>query len=260
MDTVLVPSSQTEAAAAQRAREHHAELSVALEAQVETLVAVTAQSDWEKADAVRLRLLTWAGDFLSPHALAEEAFLYPAARSVDSGQLLVDALIAEHRTLSDLIEDVDRAPNRIAAAAKAEALLAVFTSHVAKEDEQILPLLAQTPDISLDALLRSTDALLAGKRHVPSPDGGDELPCSCDERDGADALPELDARAIPHAIRHATVFGALDQTDHGGGILLIAPHDPIPLLTQLERRSPGVFDVSYVERGPDTWRLSVVKR
>ena len=93
---------------------------------------------------------------------------------------------------------------------------------------------------------------------------GRTAPATCraaaTESDAAGSLPELDARAIPHAIRHATVFGALDQAHHGGGILLIAPHDPVPLLTQLERRSPGVFQVSYVERGPDTWRLSVVKR
>jgi uncharacterized protein (DUF2249 family) len=260
METVLVASSHVEAAAARSAREHHAELTVTLGAQVETLVAVTAQSDWDTADAARLRLVTWARSHLWPHAQAEEAIIYPAARSIDDGRLLVDALLAEHRTLNDLIAGVDRAPNRIAAAAKAEALLAVFSSHVAKEDEQIMPLLAQAPEISLDALLRSTHAMLADNQHVHSTDGADDAPCSCGERDAAVVLPELDARAIPHAIRHASVFGALDQTDQGDGILLIAPHDPIPLLTQLERRSPGVFDVSYVERGPNTWRLSVVKR
>lgn len=259
METVLVASSHTEAAAAKSAREHHAELCVTLEAQVETLVAVTAQGDWDTADSARLRLVTWALGQLWPHALAEEAYIYPAARSIDNARPLVDALLAEHRTISDLIAGVDQAPNRVAAVAKAEALLAVFNSHVAKEDDQIMPLLAQAPQICLDALLRSTHAMLSSEEPGHPTDGWDGA-CGCGESDDGEVLPELDARAIPHAIRHATVLGALDQTSHGGGILLIAPHDPIPLLAQLERRSPGVFEVSYVQRGPDTWRLSVVKR
>jgi uncharacterized protein (DUF2249 family) len=259
METVLVASSEAEAAAARSAREHHEELTISLMALVETLLAVTAQSDWDTADAARQRVVTWARHHLWPHAQAEEAVIYPAARSIDTGRLLVDALLAEHRALADLIVAVDQAVNPVAAAAKAEALLAVFSAHVAKEDEQVIPLLAEAPEVSLDVLLHRTHALIADGQPARS-DGAGDVPCNCGEGDTAASLPELDARAIPHAIRHATVLGALNQAHHGGGILLIAPHDPVPLLTQLERRSPGVFQVSYVERGPDTWRLSIVRR
>ncbi|HEX6517716.1 MAG TPA: DUF2249 domain-containing protein [Nocardioidaceae bacterium] len=72
--------------------------------------------------------------------------------------------------------------------------------------------------------------------------------------------PELDARAVPHAIRHATIFGALDAVRPGGGMVLVAPHDPLPLLDQVEQRFPGAFDVDYLERGPEAWRLSFVRR
>jgi uncharacterized protein (DUF2249 family) len=72
--------------------------------------------------------------------------------------------------------------------------------------------------------------------------------------------PELDARAVPHAIRHATVFAALDAVRPGVGLVLVAPHDPLPLLAQLERREPGAFDVDYLERGPEAWRLAIVRR
>jgi uncharacterized protein (DUF2249 family) len=78
--------------------------------------------------------------------------------------------------------------------------------------------------------------------------------CACGEADPA-AHPELDARAIPHKIRHATIFGALDSLQPGDGLVLVAPHDPVPLLGQLEQRAPGAFEVSYVERGPEAWRL-----
>lgn len=78
------------------------------------------------------------------------------------------------------------------------------------------------------------------------------------EVDGEDH-PELDARAVPHAIRHATVFGALDAVRPGGGLVLVAPHDPLPLLAQVEQRSPGVFEIDYLERGPEAWRLAFVR-
>jgi len=78
--------------------------------------------------------------------------------------------------------------------------------------------------------------------------------CECGVLDEA-AYPELDVRAIPHAIRHATVFGALDSIAPGSGLVLVAPHDPLPLLAQIEERTPGRFTVSYLDRGPECWRL-----
>jgi len=69
----------------------------------------------------------------------------------------------------------------------------------------------------------------------------------------------LDARAVPHAIRHATIFGALDSLGSGGGLVLVAPHDPLPLLAQLEQRSPGVFSLDYLERGPEAWRIRIIR-
>ncbi|HEU4568674.1 MAG TPA: DUF2249 domain-containing protein [Marmoricola sp.] len=72
-------------------------------------------------------------------------------------------------------------------------------------------------------------------------------------------FPELDARQVPHAIRHATIFGALDVVGPGGGLVLVAPHDPLPLLAQVEQRYSGAFDVSYLERGPEAWRLLLTR-
>ena len=79
--------------------------------------------------------------------------------------------------------------------------------------------------------------------------------CGCGGHDDA-SLPELDARVIPHAIRHATIFGALDSVGPGSGLVLLAPHDPVPLLAQVEQRWPGRFTLEYLERGPVDWRLA----
>jgi len=81
--------------------------------------------------------------------------------------------------------------------------------------------------------------------------------CSCGEEHGE---PELDARVIPHAIRHATIFGALSAVPSGSAMVLIAPHDPLPLLAQIEEREGGAIEVDYLERGPEAWRLRLARR
>jgi uncharacterized protein (DUF2249 family) len=94
----------------------------------------------------------------------------------------------------------------------------------------------------------------------PAPDDDHEVAsCGCGEVDPS-SWPTLDARAVPHAIRHATIFGALDAVAPGRGLVLVAPHDPLPLLAQLEQRSPGAFDVDYIDRGPEVWRLAIARR
>ena len=65
----------------------------------------------------------------------------------------------------------------------------------------------------------------------------------------------LDTRQIPHAIRHATIFGALGAIAPGFSLDLIANHNPLPLLSQLEERRPDEFEVEYVDDGPEVWRL-----
>ena len=52
--------------------------------------------------------------------------------------------------------------------------------------------------------------------------------CGCSDT----GVPELDVRTIPHAIRHGVVFGALSSVPVGGSMVLVAPHDPQPLLRQ----------------------------
>jgi uncharacterized protein (DUF2249 family) len=152
----------------------------------------------------------------------------------------------------------------------------LFESHLVKENEQILPLLAASGEVSLAVVLEGMHELLGGGGQVD--DGGragsvdveaTEVAaaagdgcgggCSCGHQDPAGALPELDARAVPHALRHATIFGALASVGAGSGMVLVAPHDPLPLLAQLEERSPGLFSVDYLERGPDSWRVRFIR-
>ena len=82
---------------------------------------------------------------------------------------------------------------------------------------------------------------------------GAEHSCTCNH-DDSEAMV-LDGRNIPHAIRHATIFGALDAIQRGFSLDLIAPHDPLPLLAQLQQTRPDAFTTSYLERGPEAWTI-----
>jgi uncharacterized protein (DUF2249 family) len=80
--------------------------------------------------------------------------------------------------------------------------------------------------------------------------------CGCSDT----GTPVLDVRQIPHAIRHATVFGALEAIRPGGSLVLVAPHDPKPLLAQIATREGDAITVTYEERGPEAWSLRLTRR
>ncbi|HLN75399.1 MAG TPA: DUF2249 domain-containing protein [Nocardioidaceae bacterium] len=280
---IVIASTEADARAAEAVEQHHAQMAGALAARVEALVTAAAARDEVAADAARSDLTAWCQSELVPHALAEEKAMYPAAQAKPEGRLLVEGMLAEHTTITGLVQLVAATKDPVRAAAAAKALQVVFDSHLAKENELVLPLLVSAPDVSVAQLLGGMHELLgAGEAHGHDhghghaqghgPDtvgaegaeatshdpghGGHN--CSCGEVDGP-GYPELDARQVPHAIRHATIFGALEAVRPGGGMILVAPHDPLPLLAQIEQRNPGVFEVSYVERGPEAWRLAFVR-
>ncbi len=304
--SVVIASNAADSAAVETVVQHHAELVAALTARTEALLTAAGSADPSAASAHRADLVRWCWTELLPHAEAEEDTLYGLARTLPEGRLLIESMIAEHRVLTDLIDQVAGSQYAIDAAAKATALQVLFSVHAQKENEIVLPLLAGEPSVSLaEALDRMHEQYAAAKAmqgmggggcgcggHDEAGAGGgavngggcgdggcgcgghDEAApaaavapaaggCGCGGHDEAGQVgdrPVLDARAVPHDIRHATVFGALDAVAPGAGLELIAPHDPVPLLAQIEQRHPGVFEVTYLERGPQAWRLALDRR
>jgi uncharacterized protein (DUF2249 family) len=136
----------------------------------------------------------------------------------------------------------------------------LFDTHLAKENDLVLPVVAADPAISLAGVLAGMHELLGEVEHehdAATHQGPATGTCGCGGHD--DEIPVLDVRAVPHAIRHATVFGAFDAVPDGGSLLLVAPHDPVPLLRQLSARAGGALAVDYEERGPDAWRLRLTR-
>lgn len=81
--------------------------------------------------------------------------------------------------------------------------------------------------------------------------------CGCGT---SDATPELVASSLPKIIRHGAIIGGLTSMKPGQKLVLAVSHDPLPLLTQLNRVAPEAFDLTYLERGPETFRLEFTKR
>lgn len=78
--------------------------------------------------------------------------------------------------------------------------------------------------------------------------------CACGHAEESPE-PVLDARVIPHTIRHAAIFGALDSLETGSAMVLIAPHRPVNLLKQAEDRYDGTLSVEILKREPEEWHL-----
>jgi len=250
---------------------------------VETFVSQAAHGDAASADATKGELLAWCRHELLPHATAEEKVLYPAAHAKAEGRLLVDGMLGEHKVITELVDALEQTTDVVRAAATATGLRVAFDNHLTKENELLVPLLVSDPDVSVAGLLEGMHELIgghghsehrtaddrpaesthaaghahAGHDHTAHPTSGGHS-CACAEAEGPDD-PELDTRVIPHAIRHAAIFGALDALGPGRGMVLVASHDPIPLLAQLEKRSPDTFTVDYLTRGPNVWRLRFVR-
>lgn len=263
MTELVIASNEADANAAEAVKQHHAALAGALRLHTENLFTAAAEPDSAAAEIARRELVDWCERELVPHARAEEQAMYPAAQATIEGRLLVEAMLGEHEVITRLLGEVVDAADLRRAAASAVALRAVFDSHLTKENDLVVPLLASMPGVSVAALLGGMHQLLGGAADagLEEDDGGagcDGHTCSCGEVDGP-GYPELDVRSIPHAIRHATIFGALESLGLGTGLELVAPHDPLPLLDQVNQRWPGLFTVAYLERGPETWRLTLLR-
>ena len=148
-------------AAAAAVEHHHAALARALAGLVSSLVDV-ARAAPPAAGADRLPLVRWCREELLPHALAEESTLYDAAAARPEGRLLVEAMLAEHRAILALVDNLESVTEPVEAAALGRALQAVFEVHLAKENDQVLPLLVGDPSVSVADLLGGMHELLGG--------------------------------------------------------------------------------------------------
>ncbi len=53
---------------------------------------------------------------------------------------------------------------------------------------------------------------------------------------------------------HRTVLEALKPSQ---SFAIVSDHEPRPLQYQIQAKFPGLFDWTYVEQGPDVWRVVI---
>ena len=74
----------------------------------------------------------------------------------------------------------------------------------------------------------------------------------------AASTPEsIDVRSLIPMQRHQKIFELVGQLAPGKGFVLINDHDPKPLRYQFDAESPGKFGFSYLEAGPEVWRVEI---
>lgn len=97
-------------------------------------------------------LVAYLAEEVLPHATAEEETLYPAAAH---GNLTgtIGEMTDEHKVLSAAAERLATAPDGTAAAEQAGQIADLFTAHVARENDIVLPSLLAERDADLAALL-----------------------------------------------------------------------------------------------------------
>jgi uncharacterized protein (DUF2249 family) len=65
----------------------------------------------------------------------------------------------------------------------------------------------------------------------------------------------IDVRSIPKPQRHPLIFAAMDELEVGESLVVKNDHNPIPLRGQVESFYAGEFEWTYLEEGPEIFRL-----
>lgn len=167
--------SETEAFEAMLA--HHASLTEGVERRADALRSAVAAGAGAGYEARVAELVAYIADEVLPHALAEEQTVYPAAGRKPDLEATVEEMTSEHRRLARLSEELAAATDPRSALEAASTVTLLFSSHVGKENDLLLPRLRS--DQALAGLLGDMHSALEAARH-DGPVGAGEL--------GADAL------------------------------------------------------------------------
>jgi uncharacterized protein (DUF2249 family) len=82
----------------------------------------------------------------------------------------------------------------------------------------------------------------------------------CNPTEDEDAAGnELDVRTLAPAQRHVKIFERIAELGPGASFILVNDHDPKPLRYQLDAEYPRQFFWTYLESGPDAWRVEIGK-
>ena len=120
-------------------REHHHALMLCLRIH-RGLIEHDADSNWLRLKAGHAVL--FFEDSLVTHFQAEEEFLFPAMLELAGAPDLVDELLAEHRTIRDLVDRL-RQNEAVSLASMLRELADTLEAHIRKEERRLFPIYEQ---------------------------------------------------------------------------------------------------------------------
>ncbi len=216
---------------------HHAEMVAELRQRVDDLLAVVALN--EPVQPAAASVTDYLHSTVLPHAASEEVTLYAAATRFEPR--LVQSLIAEHATLRRLLAKLAGGLEPVTSAATAGAIVELFATHAAKENDYLLPALLEAAPAELPTLMHSMHEEFEGRLRPR-------------------LVATLDVRSLPHASRHGQIFARLEALAEGEALTIINDHDPVPLRHQLDALWPGGFSWSYDLSGPQLWQVVITRQ
>lgn len=173
---VTVASSPEDAKMAEAVVSHHA----AMVSRVGELVGAVADAitTGTETSTARDAVVAYFRNEVLPHAKAEESTMYEAAARNDRARMLIETMTVEHDTIAESISQLEQAEEPGAVGVAAGALDALFTTHVGRENDFVIPLLAGDPGVSLAGLVEGLHELIGGDESQ-SESGKKEPGCGC---------------------------------------------------------------------------------
>ena len=147
----MTEHAHDDAAVADELRAHHRVMMAELDRLTAELLEV-ARTGGDVAPA-REALEHWIAQVLVPHAAEEEASTYLVAGDLSEGRLLIESMLAEHGLIRRTAGHITTATDALEAAVYGRLLFDLFESHQQKENDLILPLLVDSPNVSLGEVM-----------------------------------------------------------------------------------------------------------
>lgn len=70
---------------------------------------------------------------------------------------------------------------------------------------------------------------------------------------------DIDARTIPHEVRHARIISMVSALVPGEQVIVAASHLPQRLLNEIDIEVQGAFTFTVLADGPDLWRVAITR-
>ncbi|MCZ2444613.1 MAG: DUF2249 domain-containing protein [Flavobacteriales bacterium] len=77
--------------------------------------------------------------------------------------------------------------------------------------------------------------------------------------EGFAVVNEFDVRPYEPTVRHDMFYKAFEDLKPGEAFVFINDHDPKPLYYQMEAESKHPFKWEYLQKGPEEWKVRVIK-